>query len=218
MDKNALFAVLLMGLFLITGLAAAPELTEEFSPGKHYQAIEPAQPVQTADKIEVLEVFGYACPHCYDFEPYLERWISQKAPDVEVRRMPAVFRQNWLAHAKAFYTAEALGVVGKITGPLFKAMHVDKRKLDDEPSLAEFFAEQGLSKEKFSKTFNSFAVDTKVRQAQHLVRAYGIQGVPTIVVNGKYQTSGSLAGDYDTVLKVIAYLVDKERAEAATRK
>ncbi len=218
MKKVWAFILCLFGFAELALIAAAQEATDKFVLGKHYQAVIPAQPVQTGDKIEVLEVFWYGCPHCYDFEPYVNRWLSTKAPDVEFRRMPAVFRPNWSAHAKAYYTAEALGVVDKIHSPFFKVLHEDKRKLNAESSLAEFFTEQGVDKEEFSTTFNSFTVESKVRQAMHMVRQYGITGVPAVVVNGKYQTSASMAGSYEQLLKVIDYLADKERRESAKPK
>src|SRR5919106_3784505 len=211
MKKTGILILCLFGLAQLASIAAAQGAADEFVLGKHYQAVTPAQPVQTGDKIEVLEVFWYGCPHCYDFEPYIDRWLSTKAADVEFRRMPAVFRQSWAAHAKAYYTAEALGVVDKIHAPLFKAIHEEKRTLDNESSLADFFAKYGVNKEEFSKTFNSFTVESKVRQAMHMVHQYGVNGVPAVIVSGKYQTSGSLAGSYEQLLKVIDYLVDKER-------
>ena len=215
MKKTGILILCLFGLAQLASIAAAQGAADEFVLGKHYQAVTPAQPVQAGDKIEVLEVFWYGCPHCYDFEPYIDRWLSTKAADVEFRRMPAVFRQSWAAHAKAYYTAEALGVVDKIHAPLFKAIHEEKRTLDNESSLADFFAKYGVNKEEFSKTFNSFTVESKVRQAMHMVRQYGVNGVPAVIVSGKYQTSGSLAGSYEQLLKVIDYLVDKERQGSA---
>jgi thiol:disulfide interchange protein DsbA len=215
MKKTSRYIFYIFGMLMATLVAIAQETKDEFVLGKHYQAVVPAQPVQTAGKIEVLEIFWYGCPHCYDFEPPLNRWLSTKPPDIEFQRMPAVFRPDWALHAKTYYTAEALGVIDKIHTPLFKAIHEDKRKLNDEASLAEFFSEQGVSKEEFSTSFNSFTVESKTRQARHMVRQYGIGGVPAIVVNGKYHTSATLTGNYEQLLKVIDYLADKERQELA---
>lgn len=218
MKRTWVLILCLFGLLELALTEAAQEAADEFILGKHYQAVIPAQPVQTGDKIEVLEVFWYGCPHCYDFEPYITRWLSTKSPDIEFRRMPAIFRQNWAVHAKAYYTAEALGVVDKIHAPLFKAIHEEKRKLNDESSLADFFAEHGVNKEEFITAFNSFTVENKMRQAMHMVRQYGVSGVPAVIVNGKYQISGSTAGSYEQLLKVIDYLADKERQGSAQPK
>ena len=211
MKKISRYIFYLFGMLMAALVAIAQGAKDEFVLGKHYQAVTPAQPVQTAGKIEVLEIFWYGCPHCYDFEPFINRWLSAKPSDVEFQRMPAVFRPDWALHAKAYYTAEALGVLDKIHTPLFKAIHEDKRKLNDESSLAKLFSEHGVSKEEFSTSFNSFTVESKTRQALHMVRQYGIGGVPAIVVNGKYHSSAAQAGSYEQLLKVIDYLVDKER-------
>ncbi len=196
-----------------TGPASRPSVSlpaDPFQAGKQYKEIVPPQPV-TGAGIEVLEVFWYGCPHCYDLEPTLARWQARQAPDVAFRRMPAVFRPSWFLHAKAYYTAEALGVLDKIHAPFFKALHADKKELDDEESLAEFFAGFGVDKKEFSQVFNSFTVEGKVEQAKQAIQRFGIDGVPAIVVNGKYLTSGSMAGSYDGALAVVDFLVARER-------
>ena len=228
----ALGAQLAAGVALLTtfmGLAIAaetsgPEKNNEvgavqpgsFQAGKHYKEIVPPQPV-TGTGIEVLEVFWYGCPHCYDFEPTLARWQARQPEDVAFRRLPAVFRPSWYLHAKAYYTAEALGVLDKIHVPLFKALHADKKTLDDEASLADFFAGFGVDKNEFSQVFNSFTVEGKVEQAKQAIQRFGIDGVPAVVVNGKYLTSASMAGSYDAVLTVVDFLVAREREARATQ-
>jgi thiol:disulfide interchange protein DsbA len=182
--------------------------------GRHFQPIKPPQPVATPGKLEVIEVFWYGCPHCYDFEPYIDRWQAGKPSDVELRRMPAVFRKEWQVHARAYYAAEALGVLDKVHAALFKALHEEKHRLGDEASLAAFFGEHGVKPEDFSGAFNSFAVEGKVTQAMQLVPKYGVTGVPAVVVNGKYLTSASMAGSFDETLKVIDFLLDLERTGA----
>jgi len=187
-----------------------------FQAGKHYKEIAPPQPV-TGTGIEVLEVFWYGCPHCYDFEPTLARWQARQPEDVAFRRLPAVFRPSWYLHAKAYYTAEALGVLDKIHALFFKALHVDKKTLDDEASLADFFAGFGVDKNEFSQVFNSFTVEGKVEQAKQAIQRFGIDGVPAVVVNGKYLTSASMAGSYDAVLTVVDFLVARERETRASQ-
>ncbi|CAN5891371.1 thiol:disulfide interchange protein DsbA/DsbL [soil metagenome] len=194
------------------GFAEQPASNAGYQVGKHYEEIVPAQPVATDGKIEVIEVFWYGCSHCYDFEPYINAWAASKAPDVEFRRIPAAFNKTWRVHAKAYYAAEALGVVDKIHAPFFKALHESKRRLDDEASLAEFFAENGVSKEAFTEAFSSFAVDAKVQQALQSVKQYGIDGVPKVVINGKFRTPGEVGTSFSEMPKVIEFLIDKERA------
>lgn len=195
------------------GMAWAAE-TAAFEPGKQYKVIEPPQPVTVAG-IEVAEVFWYGCPHCYDFEPAIGRWQARQPADVVFRRLPAVFRAGWYAHAKAYYTAEALGVLDKVHAPLFKALHAEKRKLEDEDSLAEFFAGYGVDKKEFSQVFSSFTVEGKVEQAKQAIQRFGIEGVPAVIVNGKYLTSGSMAGSYEGMLEVVDFLVAREREARA---
>ena len=103
-----------------------------------YNVISPPQPTHTGKKIEVLEVFWYACPHCYDFEPYVKEWLQNKPDDVEFRRMPGIFRKNWIPHAKAYFTAEKLGVLDTIHTPLFDAIHKQRKKIHDDDAIKKF--------------------------------------------------------------------------------
>jgi protein dithiol oxidoreductase (disulfide-forming) len=178
-----------------------------------YKLIIPAQPTQTDGKIEVVEVFWYGCPHCYDFEPHVESWLESKPDDVEFRRMPAIFNKNWVPHAKAYFTAEKLGVLEKIHGALFKALHKERKRIFTESELKDFFVSKGIDGDKFSKVYNSSEIKTKFKQAFLMGQRYKITGVPAVIINGKYMTSGSLAGSYENVLKTINQLVDKERGE-----
>lgn len=180
--------------------------------GQPYVRIQPPQPTQTVDKIEVVEVFWYGCPHCYEFEPYLEKWLENKPDDVEFRRMPGIFRQSWIPHAHAYYTAEKLGVVDRIHRPLLDAIHRDKQKLFDEKSLKEFFIQNGVDGDKYTSIYHSNEVETKVKQAYVMGKGYALTGVPAIIVNGKYRTGADLAGSYEKVLAVIDSLVEQERS------
>ncbi len=183
---------------------------EEFQEGVHYERIVPAVPTSTGDKVEVLEVFWYGCPHCYRFEPYVERWLKKKPAEAEFVRMPGVLRPQWELDGRAFYTEELLGVLDKLHRPLFDAIHQQHRPLNSEDALMGFFAEHGVSKDDFRKTFNSFAVETKIRRARSMAQRYGISGVPAIIVNGKYRVNAETAGSNANMLKVIDFLVKKE--------
>lgn len=183
--------------------------------GFEYQLIQPPVPTETGDKIEVVELFWYGCPHCYHFEPYIQQWLETKPDNVEFRRIPAVFNEVYALHARAFYTAEALGVAEKMQEPIFVAYHEQHNKLKDEDALAKLFALHGVSEEDFRKTFNSFFVDTKVRRARALSKEYGIDGVPTMVVNGKYRTSGTIAGGQENVIAVVDYLIGLESGKSS---
>ncbi len=200
------FAVFALCTAICTGMASA----EEFIEGKDYEVISPAQPTSTGDKVEVLEMFWYGCPHCYHFEPNINRWLKTKPAQAEFVRLPAVLRPEWAFFARAYYTAEALGVLDKIHTPLFEKIHELKQPPRDEAELKAFFKEYGVKEEDFANTFRSFAVDSKVRRAQDMSARYGANGVPTMIVNGKYRTSGSQAGSAENVIKVVNYLIQKE--------
>ena len=203
----ARFCVLtLLGLAFVSASAE-----EAYQDGVDYERIVPAQPTAAAKgKIEVVELFWYSCPHCFRFEPYIERWLPKVKDRVDFIRLPAVLRPSWEVHAKAFYTAEALGVLDKIHQPLFDAIHIDKRRLDDEDALADFFAEKGVDKQAFHKAFNSFAVDSEVKRAKQMTRRYRAMGTPAMVINGKYLTDPGMANGFVNILKVVDYLVGKE--------
>jgi thiol:disulfide interchange protein DsbA len=189
---------------------AAPE-EEPYVAGQHYVVLD--KPVRTRDagKIEVVEVFWYGCSHCFKFEPMVEKWHASQADDVDFWHSPAMWRENMVAHAQAFYTAKALKVLDKLHGPLFHALNVERKALDDEEELAEFFAAYGVEPKKFLATYNSFAVKGQVDQANRRARAYKITSTPEMIVNGKYRVSGRTAGSQANMLKIVDFLVEKER-------
>ncbi len=201
------------GLMFSVVAASVPAAQSEdplFQIHGQYERITPPQPTQSPDKVEVLELFWYGCPHCYTLEPYLQRWVKGKPDHATFRRMPAIFSERWIPHAQAYFAAEALGVLEEIHDPLFAAMHREKRPINSKDQLKAFFKEQGVSEEDFLRTYSSFAVRSKVRQAMVMTNRYGISGVPAIIVNGKYRTSGTLAGSFQSLMKVIDVLVDEE--------
>jgi protein dithiol oxidoreductase (disulfide-forming) len=197
------------GLTLLTIFVAFVNLAKaEDQPG--YETISPAQPTANPDKIEVVEFFWYGCPHCYSFEPSLANWLKTKPANVEFIRMPAVFSEQWGKHAKAYYTAEALGVVDAVHADFFDAIQEKKQSLESEDDLAKFFTAHGVKEADFRETYNSFIVDTKLRQAPAIAAKYGITGVPAIIVNGKYRTNGTLAGSQEKMIDVMNLLIKKE--------
>ena len=206
-------AVLLATLVFLPLLVSAADAAKgEFAEGIEYERVVPAQPVEEPGKVEVLELFWYGCPHCYHLEPLLEKWRETLPKDVAFRRMPAIFTNpRWELHARAFYTAEALGVLDQIHRPLFEALHKEQLKLATEDELAAFFAQHGVKEEDFKRTFNSFYVTTKVNNAKLMTRRYGIDGVPAMIVDGKYRVDGPAAGSQERMLEVVNFLIAKER-------
>lgn len=177
-----------------------------------YEAVAPAQPVQDQSKVEVIEFFWYGCPHCYAFEPNVAAWLKTKPANVVFIRQPAIFSDLWGKHAKAFFTAEALGVSEKTHADFFDAIQNKKQKLVDEDDLAKFFAAHGVKEDDFRAAYNSFIVDTKMRQAESMAARYGVTGVPSVIVNGKYRVTGTTAKSQDNILKIADELIKQESA------
>jgi len=143
-------------------------------------------------------------------EPHIQAWKADMPANAEFVRMPAALNRGWQLHARVFYTAEALGVLDEVHEELFREIHGKGNRLDTEESLVEFFGRFGVSEEQFMETFNSFAVQTRLRQSDSLVRRYRITGVPAVVVNGKYVTGADMAGGETRLFEVVNFLVEKE--------
>jgi len=197
--------------------APAPAGAAKFEAGKHYQLLTPAQPTSSdTGKIEVAEVFMFGCPGCFAFEPHVQSW-TKKLPDyVSFVRIPAPWNATAELHARAYYTALALGKAHEVEGPLFNEFHLNKNYLDTEDKLAAFFKQFGVDDKTFRNMFASFAVDAKVGRAGDLVKRYKVPSTPSVVVNGKYLTTGTMAGSYDNWFAIIDELIAKERAAAST--
>ncbi|MFW5443131.1 MAG: thiol:disulfide interchange protein DsbA/DsbL [Methylococcaceae bacterium] len=175
-----------------------------------YETLSPAQPTQNKDKVEIIEFFWYGCPHCYTFEPVLDKWLKTLPDNVEFIRQPAIFSSLWGKHAKAYFVAEALGVVDKVHSDFFDSIQNLKLKLTTEDQLAKFFVAHGVDETEFRTTYNSFLVDAKVRQAKTMAARYGVTGVPAIIINGKYKTNGPLAKSQENMIAVMNRLIQQE--------
>ncbi len=197
--------ILMFWVFLI--------LTSTAIAAQQYTEIATSAQNPASDKIEVVEIFWYGCPHCHQFESYFESWSKSKAEDVELKRMPGVLGQNWIPHAKAYYTAEALGILDKFHKSLFHAIHNDKKKIYDDAAIKGFFVSIGVDKKQFTKIYHSDEIKNKVKQAHLNGQEYKLTGVPTLIVNGKYMISGSTAGSFENMLKVTDDLIAQERAK-----
>jgi len=178
--------------------------------GIEYTVLTNPQPTETGDKIEVLEVFMYSCPHCFHLEPTLAKWRETQPANVAFRRMPAVFSAKPDLQAQAFYAAELLGAQDKFTLAMFDAIHVKKQKISDEDVVVAIAEGAGLDGAEFRKALNSFDVNMKVNRARNVTKNYGIDGVPAVVVNGKYRTSPAQTGSREALVKVIDQLIVRE--------
>lgn len=194
-------------------LTAQVAVADTFEAGVHYEVLPAAVITSDKSKIEVVELFWYGCGHCFNFEPMLKAWKMQQAEDVVVKQQPAMWNKTMTLHAKAFYTAQALGVADKTHAPLFAALNdkTKRRSLNSEAGLQAFFAQLGVEKETFTKTFNSFGINSQVKLADSRARSYRMQGTPEMVVNGKYRIASGLAGSQAKMLEVANFLIEKER-------
>jgi len=194
-----------------TDPAGAPT-TGRFEMGVHYLRLSPVQPTSSnPDQVEVCEVFWYGCPHCFTFDPYLEDWQQTKADYVNFVRVPAVWNPLLQLHARAFYTAEALGKGAEMHSEFFREIHDRGNMLDSEAKLREFFGRFSVDATAFKTTFDSFAVQAKLQRADELSRRYRIGSVPTLIINGKYTTDGGQAGSYEELLELVDELAAAER-------
>lgn len=205
-----LIRIFLFCLMLTSMAACQAAESEPFEAGVHYEVL--PQPVPTVDpgRVEVTEVFWYGCSHCYDFEPKLEPWIKKLPENVVFTRVPAVWHPEMALHAKAYYTAKAMNVLDKMHPVIFEAMNLQHKKLRSEEEIAELFVANGIDKETFIKTFESFGVSQSVRVGDSKQRGYRIKGTPELVVNGKYRISTRHVGSHEKMLKVAEFLIEKE--------
>lgn len=194
----------LAALWLTLGSALAADETAD------YVTLSPPVPTASGDQVEVVEVFLYSCPHCWHLEPLLKTWAGTQPAGVVFRRMPASRSES---HVRAFYAAEALGQLENYHLALFKAWHVERKPILTEDDLVKLAGANGIDEKAFREAYNSFAVETKVRKAADLTRRYGIDGVPAVIVNGKFRTSPSqTGGDKDRFIAVLNTLVGQELA------
>ncbi len=200
------------------GLAHAPMASAQGKKpeaGTDYIALDKAVAVEAPQgKIEVVEFFWYACPHCNAFEPKLEEWVKRLPKDVAFRRSPVMFRDDFVPLQKLYYALEALNRVDDMHRKVFYAIHVEKQQLNRDELIFTWATKQGLDKAKFTEAYNSFGVSTKVRKATQLQDAYKVSGVPAMGVAGRFYTDGTLAQSMDRGLMVVDSLVADLRPKA----
>jgi len=210
LTKTLLLAALFLGA--AATVSAQPALYVE---GTHYDEI--ASPVRTSDpnKIEITEIFWYGCPHCYAFEPLITSWEEKLPSDVAFVRSPGMWNQTMEIHAQIYYAAEALGVTDKIHDVAFSEIHQRRNYLQTEEAVKEMFVREGVESSAFDKVWNSFSVTSAVKRAGTRMRDYGVRGVPSMVVNGKYLVSvGGAVPTQTDLLKIVDFLVQKERSSS----
>jgi len=182
--------------------------------GTHFVRLTPPVATGSPGKIEVIEFFWYGCPHCNAFEPALDAWSKALPADVAFRRVPAAFSESWVPHQRIFYALESLDLIPAMHRKVFYAIHAQRMRLDKPADITAFMASNGVDAAKFGQAYDSFSVQTKVRQATQLTNAYKIDGVPALGVQGRYYTSGPLAGSNERSLLVADHLIERSRKGA----
>lgn len=197
---------------LISGvLLSTPVVAQQaFIEGVDYQPIDPIVKTSDPGKVVVTEVFWYGCPHCFRFEPVIEKWAASLPEGVVFEQLPSSLNPSWTEHARTFYALKMMGAQEQLHAKIFEAIHIKRRRLTGLDSIAKFVADQGVDEKVFRKHYASFPVDSQVRKNKKIEQRYGIQGVPAVIVNGKYLTNGTMAGNYGRMIEIINFLVAGE--------
>jgi len=200
-------------------LALALPAQAQLAAGVDFAEIKPALQVDNPARIEVVEFFSYACPHCSDLNPLVKKWAAKLPADVAFKRVPVSFNSPFYQlMAKLFYALEGTGEMEKLDAVVFDAIHVKGLKLIDEKSVQEWAVSQGVDAKKFSDAFKSFSTDSNVKRADQLSRAAKIPGVPALVVDGRYLVVGKNVKNHDELLALTEKVIDKARTERAAKK
>jgi len=203
---TARILLLLASLTVVSAFAG-----EKFEEDLHYFSVIPEQPGAEGDKVQVLEFFWYACPHCNSLEPHINEWLKNKPDYVVFDRVPAMFKSpKVVMHAKTYYALKLMGEADRLHAPLFDAIHNQHKKLQTQAEMETFLGGQDVDLDAYRKAMKSFAVQTQARRAAVLAERFDVRGVPAIVVDGKYRVGGLEGG---LMMEATDFLVDKVRRE-----
>lgn len=184
----------------------------------HYKKLERrVKPQAPSNKVEVVEMFWYGCPHCFKLEPSVKKWRKTIPQDVVFTSIPAAFNERWAIHARAFFAAESLGLHDATHEVLFKALHEQGRRLNTEDALVRFFASEGIDGDKFREKMRSKEVKAKVNMAKSLGKRYGLTGVPSLIVDGQYRVLLDHIKSYGELFEIVDFLVDKVRKDRSAK-
>lgn len=163
--------------------------------GLGYDVLTDPQATESGKKVEVIEFFAYGCPHCFGFDPVLAAWLKKQGDAITFKRIPVNFRPEWVLHERMYYALEAMGKIEDIHGKIFTHLHVDHQRLDNDDAILAFVVKHGIDKQKFADAYGSFSVQSKVKRIAQMQANYKIDQVPLVVVDGRYRTSPSKAGE-----------------------
>ena len=221
----SVLATICLAAFSMPAAAAAAATPQS---GVDYRTLVTPQHTDSGRKVEVLEFFGYFCPHCNSFEPFLEDWVKKQGNHIVFKRVPIAFNNDMIPQQRLYYAMEAMGKTEELHKKVFAAIHVERKPLMKEDAIVDFIVKQGIDKQKFLDAYNSFGVQTLARRASQLQESYKIDGVPTVAIDGRYLTSPSIANAglppnqpegamQAAALKVMDFLVAKAAAEKAKK-
>lgn len=206
-----------LSIAFAAGSAGASDLVA----GRDYRAINPPQPTESGKKVEVLEFFWYACPHCNALQPSLRIWLKQKPADVEFKRVPAVLSESWVPLTRAYYALDATGSLDKLHYEVFSAIHEKNLRLQDPKVLFDWVAKNGGDRQKFADAYASFGVQSRGQRAMEMTRNYDVSGTPSLTVDGKYLVAPSMilkpdrSVDYERYFQVLDQVIAMARKERA---
>ena len=209
--KRYLTAWLTAIAFALLALPTAAQA--QLAVGRDYVAIEPALPTDDPAKIEVIEFFSYACPHCGDLNPYVSKWAAKLPADVSFRRVPVSFSPFYQLMARLYYSLEAIGQVQRLDDAVFNAIHEKGLKLIDDKSILDWVTARGIDAKTFSDAYNSFGVMSKIKRADQLAQSSKIRGVPAMVVDGRYLVVAQDIKSHADLLALTDKVIDKRRSE-----
>jgi thiol:disulfide interchange protein DsbA len=202
----------LLGLAFCVMFSGSAFAQMAFVAGSDYELISPAVKTSQPDKVVVTEIFWYGCPHCFRFEPLVEKWSANLLEGVVFEQVPSSLNPRWSEHARAYYSFQLMGQLEQTHRAFFDAIHLKRERLNSVDTIAEFVSEQGLDEKAFREYYFSFPVETQIRKNVQKEKLYGHNGVPAVIVNGKYLVSGSLAGSNERMIQIINFLVGQELA------
>jgi thiol:disulfide interchange protein DsbA len=203
-------AKILLGLALVTTCVAAR--AQAVSP-KDFQVLEPPRPVSTGERIEVLEFFYYGCPVCYEAQPHIARWLLKTGPGVVILRVPAAFTESSESFARTFYTLGAMNQIARLHWPIYDNHHFDGKELNEEKNITAWVAANGVDAKRFTELWHSEEIKAQVEAAKKALDTYGVKGVPSFIIDGKYLTSARLAGSVPHMMQAVDYLVERAATE-----
>ena len=166
---------------------------------------------QESKDIIIYEFFWYGCPHCYNLEPTMDRIEADLEKDTKVVKLPVALRDSWIPHAKLYYALKQMDKIDLVHNLIFEEIHLEDNRLNTEQQMIDFLGKHGIDTDKFLEKYNSFGTEARIKKASNLAKKYQIDSVPTIIINGKFLTSGSYVSSYDELYSVVNLLVERER-------